>query len=785
MRKGAASHRPSAEVICVPSDDSIDSDATVPEEVPLGPAGPQHAALHPGSTAVVLERISSLSPLTQPQKAQHLGMADVGQPTRELLPDSHQAHVVTPSTAACHTPHAVPPPAGGPPFSPRSATHPRLSLGRTVRIELDPVSTALQHRSYPDRLVTPTAAARRIASPTPSVSVRSKGLEQGPELAPETDRSSATVAPADPSARSPALRELEAARALLPDVPAPLVPLALPVMEAAHPPPTVAAALKGLFPRRFTPDAYLRAATRVIGAENVLRVGEFWSTFASTEFVGEGAFGFVWKCQLHASPHHGGVALASTSPRRLPSPREDPDSTGQEPLRPAAPFVAVKSCPISFECPEAIDDGFSVLREIAIMKTLAANGVRNVLPILGAYYCAGDDCLPPAVSAALARQSVAGPQGKSSVDVNPRNLDDCVGRKPRLGRGQKTKKLPSKRARSPPPERAAEAVVPPVRLPTFAALSNAHCGASVFLVMPLCDGDVDSLPVQNEAVTRGVGISVGAALADIHQLGLIHLDVKPQNILYVKHDAANPTYKLGVPDSRPGMSEAASVPPAWWPMHGAAPPHRTRREAASPMITEADRNEPRSVPASANCALVHSAMFPHGDGESRRAVAVRDAIVDKGGLAGGIVRHTTPTAAGGSTSLRFFLADFGNARPVGLAYEDTVDDAIGTYEYMDARALERKVCSRATDAYSLGATLYQLLTGRFLYSCRRRHQCHDRECYVEEAKKPLPPAAPGAQMSTVVLALLDRDGHARITCEESSLLLLERPHTRAYSSSDP
>lgn len=68
---------------------------------------------------------------------------------------------------------------------------------------------------------------------------------------------------------------------------------------------------------------------------------------------------------------------------------------------------------------------------------------------------------------------------------------------------------------------------------------------------------------------------------------------------------------------------------------------------------------------------------------------------------------------------------------------------------MDLRALRDKVCSRATDCFSLGCTLFEMMFGQRVYPkcCNPRckvsggngsgtsDEMHDRFCYIEAAKQ--------------------------------------------------
>ena len=68
-------------------------------------------------------------------------------------------------------------------------------------------------------------------------------------------------------------------------------------------------------------------------------------------------------------------------------------------------------------------------------------------------------------------------------------------------------------------------------LPKFYAISDidAQEQMALILITELCDGDLEIL---NGVMSRGVAYCVSSALSEMHKLGLVHLDLKPSNILY-------------------------------------------------------------------------------------------------------------------------------------------------------------------------------------------------------------------------------------------------------------
>ncbi|KAH8608039.1 hypothetical protein ERJ75_001325200 [Trypanosoma vivax] len=135
-----------------------------------------------------------------------------------------------------------------------------------------------------------------------------------------------------------------------------------PLPEVARP----VDALRSVFPSHFSRKGFLSAAESVVSKPHCLGPGEFWKAFESAEYVGEGSFGLVWRCRT-----------------------VDGD------------LVAVKSCPLSLQSRWSIDDAYSVLREIAIMRFLSEHNVPYVLPLCSAFFVQGRETLPPDVVAAL------------------------------------------------------------------------------------------------------------------------------------------------------------------------------------------------------------------------------------------------------------------------------------------------------------------------------------------------------------------------------------------------
>jgi serine/threonine protein kinase len=445
--------------------------------------------------------------------------------------------------------------------------------------------------------------------------------------------------------------------------------------------------LRPLYPTvQFTKRLFMTAVNSVVSKEFSLKRNEFWSAFKNIAYVGEGSFGIVWRC----TTLEGNV-------------------------------VAVKSCPISFQSPAHIDDGFSVLREIAIMRFLNEQQVPYVLPLRGAFFVESNEALPPKVMKLLQQKprstrargggkaggkdqkkglkkqnvkmkEVSAAARKKTSAVNNIKNDKKKQAQSKKAKGKK-QPLPKKKGCPKKPSNSSsddsedddvtrsissesddssssccssseEEEEAEVRLPKFLAIAQTDAlssHATLFLVTELCDGDVESIPERAETVTRGVAFCVSSAVTDLHRLGLVHLDIKPSNILFAY--------------------EKTEI-----------------------------------------CASSTGAALPTG---VMNVTPLRPP------------RAFSSSGGGGGHAIRFYLSDFGNCQIVGPAYSDVVHDAIGTYEYMDAEALEFKICSRATDCFSLGCTIHELLTGSRLFADCSKKACrgsHSRLCYVAQAK---------------------------------------------------
>nr|CCC92176.1 putative protein kinase [Trypanosoma congolense IL3000] len=444
------------------------------------------------------------------------------------------------------------------------------------------------------------------------------------------------------------------------------------------------AELRPLFEAKLTRKSFQRAVDGLISKEYKREAGEFWSAFINVEYVGEGSFGFVWRCQTV----RGDV-------------------------------VAVKSCPLSLRSKGSIQDAFSVLREIAVMRFLAKNDVPFVLPLYSAFFVQARECLPGDVAAAL--------QGRERCSKGRNNVSKTA--RGRGGNNKKNKEAAGHIVESPEELKEGECNEN-LRLPKFLSISveeALRCDATVFLVTELCRGDVENVE-RYEDTAEGVALCVGNALLRMHELGILHLDLKPSNILMTYGET-----KLKQID---GTGQ------------------RTSHENA----------------------LLHSSTVPLGGQRSPSGVE-------------GSLNNVKPNP-------KFYLSDFGNCQLIGPRLFDEVTGVIGTYEYMDFKALNSKSCSRATDCFSLGATLYELVFSKRLYPSCTNPKCksdadHTRHCYLKTAQQPislpLPPLpSPKANIIQKIMAgLLLRDPVERWTVKHCVNLYINTDTASAGFHSKP
>lgn len=578
-------------------------------------------------------------------------------------------------------------------------------------------------------------------------------------------------------------------------------------------PRSVDKALGDLFPKKFTKKQFFQDAQRVVGGpDNVLKKGRFWNAFRRVQFVGEGAFGFVWKVETKAGD-----------------------------------ILAVKSSPITFDTPEAIDDGYSVIREVATMRFLNEQNVRCILPLHAAFVSPSSDALPPYVHLATfdepafdAAHDEAMNSDVSESDSDEESSDSTINAKSKKGKTKRApstaaakknskkangkKKLPAKSTKKPnqkqahrePQKALREARLEakrkariqerreslqydpekPIVVPSYFAISKEQlqeAGATIFMVTEFCDGDLDTAAFKgNPLVCRDACLSVSAALADMHHLGLVHLDLKPANILYVRKprviemmlEGEPPTGTLSPPkidgiddiiveplppSPRPkgkrksSTNVAASVTSAHSgtlarsfvgqsPTMSVSSSHFRRFPVILPGLTKPTANQRKEF----------SPSLPSPGARSPPMTCCPPSVAET-------VAPATVTTECWDTF--YFLADFGNTQIVGRQMSDVCEDAVGTYEYMDTLALNKKVCDRSTDCYSLGITLFQLMTGRLLFTCENRAVCegnHTRSCFIDASRKA--PPKPAAIVAEAFGASLGQKGKRRTTAKKTQVV---------------
>jgi len=124
---------------------------------------------------------------------------------------------------------------------------------------------------------------------------------------------------------------------------------------------------------------------------------------------------------------------------------------------------------------------------------------------------------------------------------------------------------------------------------------------------------------------------------------------------------------------------------------------------------------------------------------------------------------------------RLRVTDFGLARPVESGESITLPGTpLGTPAYMSPEQASAAECSERSDIYSLGATLYHLLTGRPPFESKTVFETLKR---VQEEDPPLPrslaPALP-MDLERVVLKAMERDAPRRYPSAEELAADLDR-----------
>lgn len=203
---------------------------------------------------------------------------------------------------------------------------------------------------------------------------------------------------------------------------------------------------------------------------------------------------------------------------------------------------------------------------------------------------------------------------------------------------------------------------------------------------------------------------VSDTLAGLHALGLLHLDVKPSNILYTIGMCPS-----GEKDERVTDRETIT--------HQRANPHEVDKVSA---VTACP--DPPFAPYTfylsdfGNCQLLpipplagtHSTCSTLSISSTQEKVwaTKRKGLVKKTKEEARVLGHPVGVP---QESSAFPLASLSSNAAEEWHTESAVSNAIGTYAYMDGAALADLRASTATDCFSLGATLFELAFGRRIY----------------------------------------------------------------------
>lgn len=124
---------------------------------------------------------------------------------------------------------------------------------------------------------------------------------------------------------------------------------------------------------------------------------------------------------------------------------------------------------------------------------------------------------------------------------------------------------------------------------------------------------------------------------------------------------------------------------------------------------------------------------------------------------------------------RAILVDFGLSKDVATDHDLTSDNSIlGTPDYMSPEQIEGETITPATDIYSLGIMLYQMLSG--VKPFKRKTTIQTLRAHCEESAPRLTPSKTGISEKLVVIIekMMQRDSNARFqSINELALALLE------------
>lgn len=194
-------------------------------------------------------------------------------------------------------------------------------------------------------------------------------------------------------------------------------------------------------------------------------------------------------------------------------------------------FVCIKASPIRLHSRAAREDAITVLRELRVLQFLQQHPDQapHTVPLYAAYYVPGtSECLPPHVYEAVRSRSSA------AATLSPDR------KRPRGG--DETDAVPS--ALSPSDDTVATSAMDLPSLQSLRPDEALAADGTIFLLMHCCDGNLTQLhrhSTQHHGslpshVLHRTALAVSAALSQLHSLGVVHLDVKPDNILYERED---------------------------------------------------------------------------------------------------------------------------------------------------------------------------------------------------------------------------------------------------------
>ncbi len=129
------------------------------------------------------------------------------------------------------------------------------------------------------------------------------------------------------------------------------------------------------------------------------------------------------------------------------------------------------------------------------------------------------------------------------------------------------------------------------------------------------------------------------------------------------------------------------------------------------------------------------------------------------------------------------LSDFGLARPTEVSINTKLDNVIGTLPYMSPEQLKTNNVDKRTDVYSLGATIYEMITGKLtfpqlkmqdLYKAREENTFQDISTFRKGVPKDLSP---------IITKSLEKDPENRYQTASELLEALQSVHSKITKES--